>query len=111
MWPCCSGRADCIEGARSSQSSRAREPGKPVLATGDGEEACGIIRQGAQLWAPNEGDIGGIVANLRKILADYGRYRLQGQQNWQARQAFTRVRMAEKIENVLAGAMSVGREK
>ena len=85
--------------------------GKPVMVIGAGEEACEIIRHGGcQLWAANESDIEGIVANLRKILADYGRYREQGQQNWQARQAFTRVRMAEKIEDVLVEAMSAGRK-
>lgn len=82
--------------------------GRPVLAIGAGEEACGIIRQGGcRLWAVNEGDTRAIVRALKKILADYGRYRLQGQQNWEARQAFTRDRMAKKLEAVMLHAIAL----
>lgn len=86
--------------------------GKPVLAIGAGEEACGIIRQGeCHLWAVDEGDTQAIVGTLKKILADYGRYRLQGQQNRKARQAFARERMAEKIKKVLLEAIAAGPKK
>lgn len=84
--------------------------GKPVLAIGAGQEACGIIRQGGcHLWAVDEGDTQAIVATLKEILADYGRYRRQGQQNWKARQAFTRERMAEKLEAVMLRAIALSR--
>lgn len=84
--------------------------GKPVLAIGAGQEARGIIRQGGcHLWAVDEGDTQAIVGTLKEILADYGRYRQQGQQNWKPRQAFTRARMAEKLEAVMLRAIALSR--
>jgi len=80
--------------------------GKPVLVIGAGEEACKVIRRGGcQLWRVEEADRVGMASALRRIASDYGRYRLMGQQNQEARQAFTRARMAERLMCVLEEAI------
>jgi hypothetical protein len=72
-------------------------------------EVQGIIRGGGcRLWAVDEADTPGIVRAFTQILREYGRYREQGQQNFEARRPFTREGMARKIEAVLAEAIAAG---
>jgi len=77
--------------------------GKPVLAIGAGDEATAILRRGGcRLWCaagPRE-----VAAALKEIALEYGRGAISAPVDPAARAAFTRQRMAARLERVLRAA-------
>ncbi len=83
--------------------------GKAVLAIEAGQEAVEIMRRGGcRLWCASEG-AESVAKSLAEILSEFDRCSLQRQSDPSTREAFTRVRMAERIEEVLREAINVRR--
>ncbi len=81
--------------------------GKAVLSIGAGEEAIDIMRRGGcRLWCATEG-AESVAKSLAEILSEFDRCSLRRQSDPNARKAFTRVRMAERLEEVLMEAIAI----
>ncbi len=85
--------------------------GKSVLAIGAGEEALDIMRRGGcRLWCASDRDQGAVAAALKNITDEYSRNnRLIRHSDSDARLAFTRSGMAERLELVMREAIDVRR--
>ncbi len=82
---------------------------KAVLAIGAGEEAVDIMRRGGcRLWCAEVGTES-VAKSLADILMEFGRCSLRRQTDPNARDAFTRVRMADRLEEVLGEAIDAHR--